>query len=118
MLRRRRADAEPNQWIVVFTSPQGLLRDPSNTQADLRKVLGRLGYGWVTSHVFRKTVATLLHEAEVTTRKIADQLGQAQVSVTQDYLGRKIASEDAARVLEAIGQSCSSPDRVLHSPCR
>src|SRR5918998_4092532 len=105
MLRRRGVEAEPNAWDVVFTSPTGLLRDPSNTQADLRDVFGRLGYPWVTSHVFRKTAATLLDEAGVTARKIADQLGQSQVSVTQDvYLGRKIASEDAARVLEIIGR--------------
>lgn len=104
MLRRREVEAVPNEWGVVFTSPTGLLRDPSNTQADLRDVFGRLGYPWVTSHVFRKTAATLLDEAGVTARKIADQLGQSQVSVTQDfYMGRKIASEDAARVLEIIG---------------
>jgi integrase len=105
MLRRRKEQAEPNEWSVVFTSPMGLLRDPSNTQADLRDVFQRIGYPWVTSHVFRKTAATLLDDAGVTARKIADQLGQAQVSVTQDYyLGRKIASEDAARVLEIIGR--------------
>jgi len=78
---------------------------PRNTQADLRDVFTRLGYPWVTSHVFRKTAATLLDEAGLTARKIADQLGQSQVSVTQDYyMGRKIASEDAARVLEIIGR--------------
>ncbi|HEV7450172.1 MAG TPA: site-specific integrase, partial [Pseudonocardiaceae bacterium] len=49
--------------------------------------------------------ATLLDEAGISARKIADQLGHAQVSVTQDfYMGRKIASEDAARVLEIIGR--------------
>jgi integrase len=85
--------------------PTGLLRDPSNTQADLRDVFQRIGYPWVTSHVFRRTAATLLDDAGVAARKIADQLGQAQVSVTQDYyLGRRIASEDAARVLEIIGR--------------
>ena len=105
MLRRRRIESTPNEWGVVFTSPTGLLRDPSNTQADLRDVFTRLGYPWMTSHVFRKTAATLLDEAGVSARKIADQLGHAQVSVTQDsYMGRKIASEDAARVLEAIGK--------------
>lgn len=105
MLRCRQREAVPNAWGVVFTSPTGLLRDPSNTQADLREVFTRLGYPWVTSHVFRKTAATLLDEAGVTARKIADQLGQSQVSVTQDfYMGRKIASEDAARVLEIIGR--------------
>lgn len=105
MLRCRKPHSVPNKWGVVFTSPTGLLRDPSNTQADLRDVLQRIGYPWVTSHVFRKTAATLLDDAGVSARKIADQLGQAQVSVTQDYyLGRKIASEDAARVLEIIGR--------------
>ncbi|MGH3795180.1 MAG: site-specific integrase [Pseudonocardiaceae bacterium] len=105
MLCRRRTEAEPNEWDVVFTSPTGLLRDPSNTQADLRDVFGRIGYPWVTSHVFRKTAATLLDEAGVSARKIADQLGHSQVSLTQDfYMGRKMASEDAARVLEIIGR--------------
>ena len=68
-----------------FTSPTGMLRDPSNTQADLRNVFARLGYPWVTSHVFRKTAATLLDEAGVSARKIADQLGHSQVSLTQDF---------------------------------
>ena len=55
--------------------------------------------------VFRKTAATLLDEAGISARKIADQLGHSQVSVTQDvYMGRKIASEDAAKVLEIIGR--------------
>jgi integrase len=105
MLRCRKRRAVPNEWGVVFTSPTSLLRDPSNTQADLRDVFQRIGYPWVTSHVFRRTAATLLDDAGVAARKIADQLGQAQVSVTQDYyLGRRIASEDAARVLEIIGR--------------
>jgi integrase len=105
MLRRRQAEATPNELGVVFTSPTGLLRGPSNTQADLRDVFVRLGYPWVTSHVFRKTAATLLDEAGLSARKIADQLGHSQVSLTQDsYMGRKIASEDAARVLEIIGR--------------
>jgi integrase len=75
MLRRRQAEAVPNQWGVVFTSPTGPLRDPSNTQADLWDVFARVGYPWVTLHVFRKTAATLLDEAGITARKFADQLG-------------------------------------------
>ncbi len=47
----------------VFPSPKGGLRDPSNTQADLRDAFGFAGYPWVTSHVFRKTVATVMDEA-------------------------------------------------------
>lgn len=85
MLRRRKQWAVSNEWGVLFTSPTGLLRDPSDTQADLRGVFGASAYPWVISHAFRKTAAILLDDAGVPASKIADQLGQAQVSVTQDY---------------------------------
>ncbi|MBE1612635.1 hypothetical protein [Actinopolymorpha pittospori] len=42
----------------VFTAPMGGLRDPSNTQAELRAVFDAASYDWVSSHVFRKTVET------------------------------------------------------------
>jgi hypothetical protein len=54
MIRDRIANGpRPGPAGVIFTSPAGLIRDPSNTQADLRKILDRAGYPWVTSHVFR-----------------------------------------------------------------
>jgi integrase len=88
----------------VFPASKGGLRDPSNTQADLRDSLEWCGLPWVTSHVFRKTTATLLDDAGLSARAIADQLGHAQPSITQNvYMGRKIASTEAARVLEQIG---------------
>jgi len=87
---------------ALFPSPQArALRDPSNTAGDLREVLDRLGYEWVTSHTFRKTVATRLDEAGMSPRVIADQLGHAKPSMTQDvYMGRAVVSADAARVLD------------------
>jgi integrase len=103
MLKRRKADAVPNDWDAVFTSPAGHLRDPSNTQADLRDVFDRLGYPDVTSHTFRRTVATLMDRAGLTARAAADQLGHAKVSMTQDhYFGRRLANTGAAEVLEAV----------------
>ena len=85
----------------IFPAPKGGLRDPSNTQADLRDSLAWCGLPWVTSHVFRKTTATLLDGAGLSARAIADQLGHAQPSLTQNvYMGRKIASTEAAAVLE------------------
>lgn len=50
MLRRRWRTATPNDWNVVFTAPLGGLRNPSNTQADLRILFEATGYGWMTSH--------------------------------------------------------------------
>jgi integrase len=44
----------------------------------------------VTSHYFRKTVATLMDEAGLSARSAADQLGHAKPSLTADiYVGRK-----------------------------
>lgn len=72
MLTRRKENARPNDWNVVFSAPMGGLRDPSNTQADLREVFADAGYDWVTSHVYRKTVATMMDESGLTARQAAD----------------------------------------------
>jgi len=87
----------------VFPAPKGGLRDPSNTQGDLRETLTWCGLHGITSHIFRKTTATLLDNAGLSARTIADQLGHAQPSVTQNvYMGRKIASTQAATVLQQL----------------
>ncbi|WP_229686695.1 tyrosine-type recombinase/integrase [Longimycelium tulufanense] len=104
MLRRRRqtrGDAYP-----IFPDAHGGWRDPSNTRRDLRHARGTDGFAWVTSHVFRKTCATILDEAKFTPREIADQLGHARPSLTQDvYLGRKIVNRAVADALEALGDT-------------
>ena len=52
-------------------------------------------------HVFRKTVATRLDDAGLSARQVADQLGHARPSLTQDiYMGRKVVTADAARLLD------------------
>jgi hypothetical protein len=79
------------------------LRDPSNTSDHLRDAFDDAGYEWVTSHVYRKTVATLMDEAGLSARQVADQLGQADITTTQrHYLGRTKIARNAARVLDAI----------------
>ncbi|MFD7159028.1 helix-turn-helix domain-containing protein [Kribbella sp. NPDC059898] len=56
---------------------------------------------WIRSHALRKTTATALDDAGHTARQIADQLGQAKVSLTQDtYLHRQPANPAAAQALE------------------
>lgn len=88
----------------MFTSPTGLLRDPSNTQADLRQALDRAGYPWVSSHTFRKTVASPLDDQGYAIRHIADQLGHSRPSTTMDYyLGRRaLTTIDFADALEPL----------------
>ncbi|MCW2530091.1 MAG: Tyrosine recombinase XerC-like, partial [Pseudonocardiales bacterium] len=58
-------------------------------------------WSWVTSHVFRKTVATRMDAAGHSAREIADQLGHEKPSMTQDvYMGRQVVSAAAARTLD------------------
>ena len=90
----------------VFSNLFGGLRDPKNTRREVRAALDRAGFDWVTSHSFRKTTATMLDEAGLSARVIADQLGHARPSMTQDvYMGRKAVD---ARVAEALEQALGS----------
>jgi integrase len=86
----------------VFVSARGKLRDPSNTEADRKDAFAFCGYDWVTSHVFRKTVATLMKEAGLTSRAAADQLGHSKVSMTEDHYYGRGAKTGANTVLEAL----------------
>ena len=63
----------------------------------------------MTSHVFRKTCATILDEAGMPVRDIADQLGHARPSMTPDvYIGRKIVNPLTAAALDAAMQPTSA----------
>jgi integrase len=86
----------------VFPDSRGGFRDANNVRRDLRDARGTKELAWVTSHSFRKTTATILDAAGLSSRSVADQLGHARPSMTQDvYLGRKIADPRVAAALEA-----------------
>jgi integrase len=129
MVRRRLESlGRPDTKLVFPTPVTGTLRDPTNVSTDLRQLLDSFEceacdgtglqpatsrtaagrpvrcaegpWSWVTSHTFRKTVATRLDEAGFTPRQVADQLGHANPSMTLDvYFGRQVVSAEAARVL-------------------
>jgi integrase len=87
----------------VFPDTEGGWRDPSNTSRMLREARGSKDFAWVTSHVFRKTAATILDEAGLSARAVADQLGHARPSMTQDvYLARRMLNPRAAEALERV----------------
>lgn len=103
MLRKRFIEAEKPTDGPVFPDSLGGLRDPSNTRRVLRETRGSAGFAWVTSHVFRKTAATILDEAGLAARLIADQLGHSRPSMTQDvYMGRKALSRETADAMEDV----------------
>jgi integrase len=102
MLKRRRltigAEVEP-----VFPDSLGGWRDPSNVRRVWRVVRDELEMEGVVSHMLRKTVASFLDDAHISTRKISDQLGHSKVSMTQDrYLGRRITDRQTAEVLDGM----------------
>jgi integrase len=129
MVRRRLESPHRPDTELVFPTPvTGTLRDPTNVSTDMRQLLDSFEcdvcngtgfqpatnrtaagrpvrcaegpWSWVTSHTFRKTVATRLDEAGFTPRQVADQLGHANPSMTLDvYFGRQVVSAEAARVL-------------------
>jgi integrase len=74
---------------MIFPSAAGSWRDPDNFNKQWRSVRGGLGVPDVTSHSFRKTVATLIDDAGMSARIGADQLGHAKVSMTQDKYMRR-----------------------------
>jgi integrase len=88
---------------LVFPSMLGKLRDTSNTESDWRANRDRLGYPGLTTHTFRKTVATALDVAGLSARAIAEYLGHKQPSMTQDvYMSRNTGSAAAAAKLGAM----------------
>jgi len=75
---------------------------PTNVRRELREARGKETLAWITSHTFRKTAATILDEAALSARLVADQLGHSRPSMTQDvYMGRRAVDSQAALALEA-----------------
>lgn len=106
VLAARRPGGENIGDLPVFPALRGKRkgwgwRDPTNVGNAFRDALDRAGFGWVTPHVFRKTAALIWDEGGMSARQIADLLGHAKVSLTQDtYMARKIVNPEAAALLD------------------
>jgi len=102
--------------VPVFPDTRGGWRDPSNTQRSFRFARGE--FDWVSSHTFRKTAATFLDASGLPARLIADQLGHAQVSLTQDvYLARKVVDGRAAKALEEGFGKIFADQKAVNNRC-
>lgn len=103
--RRKGEQLRPNTVGVIFPSSSDSLRDPDNFGKQWREVRDYLGLPDVSSHSFRKTVATLIDDSGLSARVGADQLGHARPSMTQDvYMSRgTLHTEVAAALDKAMG---------------
>lgn len=100
MVTRRAAAAADG--APLFASANGGWLDPSNVVQRIREAFDECGYAWVTSHVFRKTVATVLDEAELPSGAVADQLGNTRAVTEKHYIARRVANNHAGDALESI----------------
>jgi integrase len=86
---------------MMFPSTAGTWRDANNFGRDWRTVRDDLGVPEVTTHSFRKTLATLIGEGGVSARVGADHLGLSRVSMTQEvYMTRGKVHAKAADLLD------------------
>ncbi|MGY4712862.1 site-specific integrase [Mycolicibacterium sp. CBM1] len=98
------------QQSVIFPSTNGTLRDPDNFAGQWRRIRDELGVPDVSSHSFRKTVATLIDDAGLSARIGADHLGHAKVSMTQDrYMSRGRVHNEVANLLDRAVADNSGP---------
>jgi integrase len=102
-LRQRRSVPYLGQHLtIVFPSTAATWRDPNNFGRDWRRVREELGVPDVTTHSFRKTLATLIDDSGLSARVGADHLGHSRVSMTQDvYMTRGKVHTQVADVLDA-----------------
>jgi integrase len=88
-LQERRGRPYLGEQPVIFPSTAGTLRDPDNFGKQWRAARDELGVSEVTTHSFRKTLATLIDDEGLSARIGADHLGHSNVSMTQDrYMAR------------------------------
>jgi len=101
MLRKRRQLPYLGEQMVVFPSTAETLRDPNNFAKERRTAREELGVPEVTTHSFRKTVATLIDDEGLSARIGADHLGHSHVSMTQDrYMARGRIHTQVADLLD------------------
>jgi integrase len=92
LLSARRGVVYFGEQTMIFPSTAGTWRDPDNFRARWREVRRDLGVPDVTSHSFRKTVATLIDDAGLSARIGADHLGhhlgRADDELTMDHFSQ------------------------------
>lgn len=100
-LLKRRHKRLKEATTLLFPTLTMTLRDPSNTQRQIRERREQLGYPELSTHSLRKTIATLLDRAGLSATEIADYLGHENPSMTQDvYMNTVRGGNKAAKALE------------------
>ena len=88
---------------MLFPSSAGTVRSPHNFRRQWRDARTGTGYEWVTPHVFRKSVATLI-DHEYSSKQAAAQLGHSGTGITEKhYIAKAAETPDVTDALEQFG---------------
>jgi integrase len=110
MLRRRQSEEPHHRDHPLFASRTGTFVQPDNMRRSLRCALQRQAdLKWVSPHVFRKTVATVLSGQGLVTEAAA-QLGHVDESITKKFYIQKPAT--APNVSHALEVMIGGNERV------
>lgn len=110
-LLKRRSNHYGGVGPVFPSALTGGWRHPTTIQWGIRQLTEEIiadkkiaiDLTWMTTHTFRKTVATELFDLGMNARAVADQMGHSMISMTQDsYLGRSSTSSRHASLLERL----------------
>ncbi|MET3718966.1 site-specific integrase [Arthrobacter sp. UYEF21] len=103
-LRRKQAVEQPKPEDVLFPSSTGTVRSPHNFRRQWRDARAGSPYEWVTPHVFRKSVATLIDQ-EYSSKHAAAQLGHSGTAITEKhYIAKASESPDLTEALQKFGK--------------
>jgi integrase len=102
VLLRRRVEEPANHFNAVFATRNGKWRQVSNVEKRWRAIREDTGLEWVTPHVFRKTVATLIDRL-ADKETAASLLGHSSSATTTEfYIQRDVAAPDVSHIIESF----------------
>lgn len=112
MLERKYLQSNPDPESMLFPSSTGTVRSPHNFRRQWRDARAGSPYEWVTPHVFRKSVATLIDQ-EYSSKQAAAQLGHSGTAITEKhYIAKANESPDLTEALQKFGKEPpSDPER-------
>ncbi len=107
MLHRRLQSRLPTV-DPVFPTRNGTWHQVTNIERRWRRIRKDTGLEWVTPHVFRKTVATLISE-QVDSETASQQLGHSSSPITREfYIVKPVIAADVADVLQQLSGDAES----------
>ena len=107
----RKLEAEgPKPEDMLFPSSTGTVRSPHNFRRQWRDARAGSAYEWVTPHVFRKSVATLI-DHEYSSKQAAAQLGHSGTAITEKhYIAKATSTPDLTDALQQFGSQEPATD--------